>query len=371
MGRSKKNKVVPGQLAIPGLDIEKKTPFKYAEQSQSKPTKKAQLVKESDSVYQTNTTSRKIFICVGVTFDPGQGIREFRQTYDKNPIPSIAVFDCRHLELAELYATPNSKELYYPEETYLIGKGGLISNFVFLNFLRCHDTLSNWSEQEYNQTGIRPIEKFEFIPPEPSTHIGKLWNVLGLKTLASDQPQNIWTRESNFNFQSRIVTPFLIVDEDNQQFALKQVINWLDYISHRIGEQTHVDLIQLLTEVVTNLVKHGYRGTFSVAIWPSGQIEILWSNPIEHLKDWPPEKTAQGLAKGLLGSQGAGIKYIYDDLLPAYKGVFVISWKTHHLIFRSGKDFSIMGHKPRSDAYLPRSILFHLHLFCAETRKRS
>lgn len=74
------------------------------------------------------------------------------------------------------------------------------------------------------------------------------------------------------------------------------------------------------------------------------------------------------MAKGLLDSQGAGINYIYDGLLPTYKGVFVISWKTHHLIFRSGKDFSIIGHKPRSEAYLPRSILFHLHLFCAETR---
>lgn len=372
MGQSKKNKVSPGQLTIPGLE-NTKNKLTYAAQSKSK--KRSQSVKESTTGYQTNTTSREISICVGVTFDPCQGIREFRQKYDRDRIPSRVVFDCRHLELAEQYATSNSKEFFAPEETYLIGKGGLISNSVFLNFLRCYGTLANWSEEEYKKTGSRPIKKFKFIRPNPTTHVGRLWNVLGLETLASNRPQNIWTPDSDLKFQSRIVTPFLIVSGDNKTFIRRQAKSWLDYIYERIGDTTHNTLIKILGEVVTNLVDHGNKGTFGVSVWPSGQIEILWSNPIDHLADWwPPEDKKdppRGLAKGLLDSEGVGIKYIYEKLLPKYKGVFIVSWRTYNLIFRSGKDCSITGLNPRSKDDLPRSILFHLHLFCSETRNKS
>ena len=244
MGRPKKNKVSPGQLAIPGLESVKDKQT-YAAQSyaaQSKSQKRSLSVKESATAYRTNIETLaevdvsfpQISIYVGITFDLCQGIREFKQRWYRNQVSSIAVFNCKPLEMISLYTAPKSKEIYALEEFYISGKGGLLSNAVFLNILRVYDTLAHWSRKIHRKTGIKPIEDFEFITPDPTTDVGKLWNILGMNQLTQKKPNNIWLPNSNLQFHSRIVTPFLIVNDDNMAFVRQKVGKWLDYIYDRI-----------------------------------------------------------------------------------------------------------------------------------------
>ncbi|MFM6456972.1 MAG: hypothetical protein ACKPH7_34735 [Planktothrix sp.] len=327
----------------------------------------------------------EILVPVGITFDPCQGIREVREAWKKNPVSSEVVFDCRHLELAESYScTPNLDEFFPAEEQYLLGRGGYLNNAVLLNLLRCYGTLDKWRREVYQETGVRPISNFSFRRPDLNTAVGKLWDVLGMPGLTEKQPKNLWTADL-IEFQSRIVTPFLMVDKKNRNFLNTNVQDWLDYISDRISSQTYNKLFIVVCEVMKNLVEHGNGGLFGLSIWPSGQIEIIWSNPIDHLKRWwPPDDNVKGLANSLLNSKGGGMPYIFKELLPQYKGVLIINWKTHNLIFRSTGEsdnkkkltnrltsFDDLGFKPRSEIYLPRSILFQLNLFCPETRDRS
>lgn len=386
MSRKTKYQPSPGQLSLEGLPgfWNKETNQEFTA-SHLLTKKSPSFAKKAVAKYQITPKTlnslvgtfhvpqlNQIPIYVGLTFDPCQGIREVKQRWKRNSVTSEVVFDCRPLELASKYATePQLDELFAPEEEYLLGRGGLLSNAVFINVLRCYGTLSKWSKDVYKKTGIETIKNYNFIRPNANTRVGKLWDVLGMSELTKIKPQNAWSSSGELEFQSRIVTPFLMVDSSNRNVVLEQVQDWLDYISERLGV-TQLRLLKVVSEVVKNLVEHGQRGTFGVSVWPSGQIEILWSNPIDHLIDWwPPENTAHSLANSLLSLKGAGMRYIYEDLLPTYKGVLIVNWRTHNLIFRSAGDFSIMGLHPRSDSFLPRSILFHLHLFCPETRNRS
>lgn len=387
MSRKSKYQPSPGQLSLEDLPgFWKEGTSQKFKDSELPPQKASGSAKESATKYQTDAKAltsfgqslyvpklNQISVYVGITFDPCQGIREVRQQWKKNQVLSEVVFDCRPLELAPKYATePKLDEFFAPEEEYLLGRGGYLSNAVFINLLRCYETLAKWPQDLYKETGIKPISQFKFIPPDSNTPVGKLWDVLGMPGLITTKPQNARTSSGELKFQSRIVTPFLVVDNDNREEVLKAVHNWLLDISARIGDKTLHTLLKVVGEVVKNLVEHGQRGTFGVSIWRSGQIEVLWSNPIDHLVDWwPPEDNAQSLAKSLLSTKGAGMRYIYEDLLPRYKGVLIINWKTHDLIFRSAGEVSITGLQPRSDSALPRSIFFNLQLFCEETRNRS
>lgn len=387
MSRKTKYQPSPGQLSLEDLPgFWSKGTNQESTASQLLPEKSPGFAKEAATKYQVTPKTldslvetfhvpqlNQIPIYVGLTFDPCQGIREVKQRWKQNPVSSEVVFDCRPLELAPKYATePKLDELFAPEEEYLLRRGGYLNNAVFMNVLRCYGTLAKWSQDVYEETGIQPIQKFNFMRPKSNTPVGKLWDVLEMPELIKKNPQNVRTSSGELEFQSRIVTPFLLVESSNRNDVLRDVQDWLHDISNRIGNKTPYRLFKLISEVVKNLVEHGQRGTFGVSIWPSGQIEILWSNRIDHLVDWwSPEDNAKSLAKSLLSTKGAGMPYIYEDLLPTYKGVLIVNWKTHNLIFRSAGDFSIMGLHPRSDSYLPRSILFHLHLFCPETRNRS
>lgn len=387
MSRKTKHQPSPGQLSLEDLpEFWSKGTNQESRASLLLPEKSPGCTKEAANKYQIIPKTVKslvntfdvpqldqIPVYVGLTFDPCQGIREVKQKWKRNRVPSEVVFDCRPLELAPKYATePKLDELFAPEEKYLLlGRGGLLSSAVFINILRCYGTLAKWSQDVHKETGTKSISQFKFIQPDPDNRVGKLWDVLGMSELTKKKPQNAWTSSGELEFQSRIVMPLLMVNSSNRNDVLTDVQDWLNYISKRLGS-TQYRLFKVICEVVKNLVEHGERGTFGVSIWPSGQIEILWSNPIDHLIDWwPPEDTAHGLANSLLSLKGAGMRYIYEDLLPTYKGVLIVNWKTHNLIFRSAGDFSIMGLHPRSDSFLPRSILFHLHLFCPETRNRS
>ncbi|MCT7980262.1 hypothetical protein [Laspinema olomoucense] len=397
MSRKRKIKSAPGQLSLedlpgffpeaPSLPAEA-TPY----QSRRSTAKEAVNKYKVDRLETNKATSERpqnrdirvhggnspvlsllpqIPVYVPTTFDPCQGIREAKQGWKSNQVPSEIVFDCRHLELAQEYACqPNSGEFFSTKEQYLLGKGGLVNLAVFINLLRCYGTLGKWSQNMFQETGIKPIKDFHFIRPNLNTPVGKLWDVLGMDGLTKKPWRNVWTSDVT-EFQSRIITPLLRVNDKNRNDIIKNMERWLAYIVDRIGNPTYYQLLTLISEVVKNLVGHGEKGIFGLSIWPSGQIEIIWSNPIDHLDWWPPEDTADSLANSLLSSNGGGMPYIYEDLLPRYKGLLIINWKTHHLIFHSSRSFEIIGPKPRSDAFLPRSILFNLQLFCKETRNRS
>ena len=396
--KPKKSKTFPKQLSLFDCsDNDEGDISQKDEDEESRPKQLSGLAKEAATKYKATpkvavpaepnikvSQLPQIRVYVGITNDPYDGIRQAKQRWKRNPDSSEVVFDSRPTELATEYASPGLKDLFAPEEEYLRGRGGLLNIAVFVNLLRCYGTLAKWSDEFYKETGTKPISSFRFIPPTPHTPVGKLWEVLGMPGLTDKSPKNLWT-SGMMDFQSRIVTPLLMVNSSNRNEVLSDVHDWLDYISERTGRQTQKKLWNLVCEVVKNLIDHGQRGVFGASVWPSGQIEILWSNPIDHLSGWwPPDDNAFGLANSLLSSQGGGMPYIYNDLLPCYKGVLIINWKTHYLVFRSaGKDddkntssnkpinFSIMGLQPRSKAYLPRSILFTLHLFCPETRNRS
>ena len=358
---SKKNKPAPGQLLLLeyqlGSWMEAANPQSQPNQSQSK--------RMTDSV---------VSVYVGITFDPCQGIREAKDGCRKSLVPLEVVFDCRPLELAPDYAS-GSKVFFEPDEQYLIGRGGLLNIAVFVNLLRCYNTLREWSD-ERKETGIQPIRCFNFIPPDPKTSVGRLWEVLGMPNLTTNLLKNE-PDSGVMEFQSRYVAPLLYVNSSNRNRVLPCYQNWLNEISDRLGEEMVDKLWPAVPEIVRNLVNYGHEGFFGMSVWPSGQVELNWSNPVGKVPDWPPDNTVEDLtavdlANILLSRKGGGMAYIYDELLPPYKGVLIVNWQTHHLIFRSVRgDFSIMGLKPRSNAYVPKSILFTMHLFCSEIRDRS
>ncbi|MEH1808563.1 hypothetical protein [Nostoc sp.] len=388
MGRRKNFNYSPGQLSLFDSSVcgedtssaSSPTPLLHSQTKQS-----SGLIKETATAYKVSTKVNspahdnvgmtqvpQIPVYVGITFDPCQGIREVKQRWRNNRVPSEVVFDCRPLELATKYACePKLDEWFEPGEKYLLGQGGLLSNAVFINLLRCSGTLKKWSDDVHKETGIKPISNLRFRSPCTNTSVGKLWEILGMSGLTENPPRNLWT-SGVMEFQSRIVTPFLLVNNDNRNDVIADTQEWLDYISDRIGIKTQHDLWQVVSEVVRNIVAHGQKGVFGVSVWPSGHIEIHWTNPNDGIYDWSLGLQPEELINKLLNSkQGAGMPYICDDLLPFYKGLLIINIQTHHFIYRSRADSSIMGLKPRSQAYLPGSIFFTLHLFCPETRNRS
>ncbi|MEH2442195.1 hypothetical protein [Nostoc sp.] len=281
------------------------------------------------------------------------------------------IFDARHLDLAKYYVAGN-KEVFNPEEQYLVGKGGLINISTFFNLLRCKETLNDWSNDEWKKAGIRPINKFDFIPPNTNA-VKQLWNNLGMPDPYINSSSNV------AKFRSRYITPILWVDELSEQEVFEQFSVWTHKICQKLSSHLKTDLLmQAIPEITSNLVKHGFGGLFCVAVLRSGQIEIFWSNLINHIKDWPPEDTAYGLAEGLQnrGGGGAGMKHIREKLLPRYDGVLEVNYKDIDLCFYSEGGYEILGQGSRRDEsdpnngndLLPNSILFTMHLFCKQTR---
>jgi hypothetical protein len=308
-------------------------------------------------------------IPVETTFDVSQGMREVLTFWEEQKTAFHVVFDCRHLELAEAYVV-GASEVFDPIEGYLIGRGGLINTAVFINLLRCCQSLELWSTEMQQRTGDAPIRSIQFEPPDPSSKVGQLWHNLAF--LSGYDPKNPPHVEE---FQSRYITPILWVSKDNEQEVLQQFIGWLLDISDRVGDPLKDDLIKIAIEVITNLVKYGFTHSFyGVSIWPSGQVEIVWSNSIAHLKDWPPEDTAQGIITGLQSGArgGAGMDYILHHVLPRYHGLLAVNCKGNDLFFHASGRYDVFSqYVPDRAMLLPASILFTLHLFCPITRRKS
>lgn len=148
---------------------------------------------------------------------------------------------------------------------------------------------------------------------------------------------------------------------------------WIERIADRLGPGLQRDLIMTVPEIITNLVKYGFAGgAFVISVWPSGQVELLWTNRIDHIKNWPAEDTAKGLAEACLyhNGGGSGMAYILNTLLPSYSGVLGVNYRGNDVLFNAGNYAEIHGHGRRSDIFLPRSILFTLQLFASDVRER-
>ena len=316
-----------------------------------------------------SSTLPTVIVPVETTFDVSQGMREVLTFWEEQKTAFHIVFDCRHLELAEAYIV-GEREVFDPTEVYLIGRGGLINTSVFINLLRCCQSLETWSMQTQKERGDYPIRSIRFEPPDPSSKVGKLWQNLALVNQYDSK-----TLPQVDEFQSRYITPILWVTRKNEQEVLQQFIGWLLDISDRLGDPLKDDLIKIAIEVITNLVKYGFTHSFyGVSIWPSGQVEIVWSNSIAHLKDWPPADTANGIITGLQGSTrgGAGMDYILHDVLPRYHGLLAVNCKGNDILFHASGRYNVFSqYSPDRSMLLPASILFTLHLFCPTTRRKS
>ena len=310
----------------------------------------------------------RILVPVETTFDASQGIREVKMFWNEHRVPVEVVFDCRHLELADSYVSSRDRALFDPQESYLRGKGGLLNIAVFFNLLRCCISLQAWSDTLQQNTGLPTITLITFQEPRSNSAVGHLWNHLGMRPYVPGK-----TPKVSF-FQSRYVTPILWVDHMNEVEVTRKFTEWTRSIADRLSRELRTDLVMLTTEAVSNLLKYGYTGFYGVSIWKSGQIEVMWSNPIDHLQDWPPDSTATGLINSLQGQKkgGAGMNYVYNELLPRYRGVLFINCKGNDIIAHSSGRHSLYSQSAHDrDMFFPNSILFQLHLFCPEARDKS
>ena len=381
--KPKPSNILPGQLTLFDLSEFSNQAVSVPYSAKLPESKKSISTKEAKSAYTTNPNNsveivlntsniKRVVVPIEIAFDVCQGIRDVKQFWVLNNKPELEViFDARHLDLANYYVAGN-KEVFNPEEQYLVGKGGLINISTFFNLLRCKETLNDWSNDEWKKTGKRPINKFDFIPPNTNA-VKQLWNNLGMPDPYINSSSNV------AKFRSRYITPILWVDELSEQEVFDQFSVWTHRICQKLSSNLKTDLLmQAIPEITSNLVKHGFGGLFCVAVWRSGQIEIFWSNLINHIKDWPPEDTAYGLAEGLQkrGGGGAGMKHIREKLLPRYDGVLEVNYKDIDLCFYSEGGYEILGQGSRRDEsdpnngndLLPNSILFTMHLFCKQTR---
>jgi hypothetical protein len=368
MGRRKKSRASPGAAQL-SMAFEDSTVLEdgYGETTvmNMQETKEFNAqIRESNSV-----DTLKVVIPVETTFDVSQGLREVKTFWEEHHAQMEVVFDCRHLELASAYVSSREPNIFEPQEAYLLGKGGLLNTAVFFNMLRCCMTLDAWSKQMEQQIGKSALKNIKFEAPRPNTALRYLWDHLDMGPYVSGETPKVSI------FQSRYITPILWVDQTNEADIIKSFKAWTDYIFDRLGRKLKTDLVMLTTEVTSNLIKYGFsHGFYGVSIWPSGQVEILWSNPIDHLKDWPRDTTATGLINSLQSHTGggAGMSYIYNQLLPQYHGVLAMNCKGNDLIVHSSGRYSLYSQSAHDrDAFFPSSILFTLHLFCLEARDKS
>jgi hypothetical protein len=320
---------------------------------QSMPTKSASPIPQGT-----------IVIPVDPTFEASQGLRTVMTSrVVTSGGPLRVIFDGRFLELAEQNVTSQPD----PEAPYLGPQGCILNLAVFPNILRCYGALRQWSHEERLQLNT------ECWPPRSGTRVRALWDVLDVEALffhIQRPPGPI----PLFEYQSRYVSPILLIKEGNKSTMIGKCHEWIASLADRLGSRLQNDLIVAVPEIVTNLIKYGFAGGgLIISVWPTGQVEMIWMNRVDHLPNWPSENTATGLANAILNRDGggSGMAYIFDDLLPHYNGTLAVNHHGNSVIFRAGRYVEIYGQDRRTDLFLPRSILFTLELFARELRERS
>jgi len=316
----------------------------------------------------------EVVVPIEPTFDVSQGIREVVMNWAGADRLTVTL-DARHLELAEHCGGV----IFDPLEPYMVGvrnarkgmrgHGSFINPAIFLNVLRCISTIYG---RFIAETGNKP--DFIAIPPREGTRARQLWDAVRVgDVIARMGEPGLLGQLPIFEFDSRYISPILIVTQadENRQQTIERTQEWIFQIEARLGPMMP-DLIKVVPEIVTNLVNHGQGGQFIVSVWPSGQVEILWSNRLDRQVDWPSEDTPEGVANSLRyhNKGGDGTHYIFDQLLPRYNGVLVVNYKGSDVVFSTGQGCEIFGRDPRP-SFLPRSILFTLELFNAETQRGS
>jgi len=288
MRRRKKSKAIPEPIQL-SMDFEGTTIVEDGPKETIAVDMQERELSDELTGKSKATKRVKVIVPVESTFDVSQGLREAKTFWEKHRTQMEVEFDCRHLELVSAYVSSREPTIFEPQEAYLLGKGGLLNTAVFFNMLRCCMTLETWSKQMEQQTGQPTINSITFEAPRPNTAVRHLWDHLGMRPYVSGKTPGVSI------FQSRYVTPILWVDRTNEPDIIRSFRAWTDYISDRLSSKLKTELVMLTMEVTSNLIKYGFdHGFYGVSIWPSGQIEILWSNPIDHLKDWPPDDTAVG-----------------------------------------------------------------------------
>jgi hypothetical protein len=319
-----------------------------------------QLYLDFSDTSNTIIETPKVVIPVETTFDVSQGIREAKMfAKDNNYNPISVEFNAHHLELAEKYI---SSKNYEPTEQYITGEGGLINTAVFINILRCQETLLKWSKSHQAITGQPTIKNILFEEPQKDTVVGKLWRNLGCFPYGNNE--NVST------FQSRYITPIYWVDQQSKDEVFQKLTRWTENIAYRIGQQLKTDLNMLFKEIITTLSRHGLaHGYLCISVWRTGQIEVIWSSTIK--SDQASEHQSFDLIQELKQIQvNEGISYIYENLMQMYNGLLVTDYQgaVHSLNSTGLYRIHSQSSRQRTDFY-PNSALFTLHLFCPQARE--
>lgn len=303
--------------------------------------------------------SASVTVPVDPTFDAGQGLREIKPHLGGG---GHVAFDWRHLALAHEYMGGEPD----PFEPFVTERGGLVNLATPMNVFRVQGTVARWA----GSRGV-PIT-FSHVSPAPGTPAGRLYDVLAIERTArvmAGQP----TSEPNYahaeEFQSRYVSPIIVVDAGSKAQSIQHVVKWIAAVQET--GQLHFDLLKLLPEVATNLVNHGLSGSLLLSIWPLGQVDVLWCNRIRHGDPIFFDATARDAAERISHtSSGSGLSFILDDLLPKYAGTLCVNFKGADVLFHAGKRVELYHPGRRSDHFIPDSVLFTLYLFSEDAQRK-
>lgn len=314
----------------------------------------------SDFKYARSLTAGSLVsVPVDPTFDVGQGLREIKQGL---PYGGEVAFDWRFLGLAHEYMGGEPD----PHEPFVTERGGLVSLATPMNVFRVQGSITRWAHDKKI-----PIA-FSHVPPEPETPAQRLYDVLAIEQTARSLRTNA-APEVDFRyvaeFQSRYVSPIVLVDGQSKRDVVQDVTDWTAEVQ-KTGD-LHFDLLKLLPEVVTNIVKHGHTGSLNLSIWPLGQVELLWCNRIRPgdliFAHAEPRDAATALSHN---ASGSAMSFILDDLLPKYTGTLCVNFRGADIMFHAGKRVELFHPGRRDDHFTPDSVLFTLHLFSVDARPK-
>lgn len=300
----------------------------------------------------------RVAVPVDPTFDAGQGMREIKMQAQQG---SEIAFDWRFLSMAEEYMGGIPDE----HEPFVTERGGLVSLATPMNVFRVQGAISRWARDE----GI--TLSFTHIPPESVT-AQRLFDALAIEQTAqllAGKPGGRIDFGKPAAFQSRYVSPVILVDGHSKKAAIEHVVEWIDAVQ-REGE-LHFDLLRLIPEVATNLVNHGMSGSFLMCIWPVGEVELLWCNRVRESNLVFAGDGAREVADRISHSaSGSGLSYILDELVPRYTGTLCINFNGADIMFHTGRRLDLFHPGRRSLAFTPESVLFTLHLFSVNVRHK-
>jgi hypothetical protein len=306
-----------------------------------------------------------ISVPVDPSFDVGQALREIKPHVGHG---AQITFDWRHLELAHEYMG-HPRDL---DEGFVTERGGLVSLATPMGVFRAQACITRWAKSRNISVS------FTHIAPQPGSPARRLYDVLDVERVIRRFKHPKLALAANVQsaqaIDSRYVSPIVMVDEKSKPTAIVQLVAWIE--AARKAGDFRFDLIQLLPEIVTNIVNHSVAGAGSVllAIWPLGEVDVLWSNQIgkaatdrrsADLFDGDPDVVAERILK----SEGSGMFYVLNTLLPRYSGTLGVNFHGADIVIYSGRRFELFHPGRRTDDFVADSVLFDLKLYTDEARR--